>query len=81
MRPRRTVDSTNVFRLEGGNEDNDLWVARGTSEQGDVILSVWEPTHEERAQIAAGGNVELVVWGIGHPPVAIHVTDVALGKP
>lgn len=82
MKPRRTHRSTNVFVLEGGNEDNDLWVMEtfdSEQPQTPVTLSVWEPTDAERARIAAGENIELAVWG-GQPPVALQVTDAPLGK-
>lgn len=82
MKPRRTHQSNRVYRLAGGNEDNDLWVMETFASDEPtrrVILSVWEPTAEERARIAAGENIELAVWG-GQPPVAIGVTDVPLGK-
>lgn len=79
MKPRRTPHSNKVFRLDGGNEDNDLWVEATTSEQGPCIRSVWELTDEERAKVAAGENVYLVVWGTVTPPVAIGVTDDPLG--
>jgi hypothetical protein len=82
MKPRRTHDSNRVYRLAGGNEDNDLWVMETFDSENPatpVVLSVWEPTDVERARIAAGDNVELAVWG-GQPPVAMHVTDVPLGK-
>lgn len=81
MKPRRTWRSDTVFRLPGGNEDNDLWVERRADETGRPVLeSVWEPTPEEREAIARGDNVYLLVWG-GQPPVALGVTDVPLGKP
>lgn len=80
MKPRRTHRSTTVFRLEGGNEDNDLWVEPCEDDGTPVLSSVWEPSPAERAKIAAGENVELLVWG-GQPPVALSVTDVPLGKP
>lgn len=82
MKPRRTHDSNRVYRLAGGNEDNDLWVMETFDSENPavtVILSVWEPTDAERALIAAGANVELAVWG-GQPPVAVQVTEVPLGK-
>lgn len=81
MKPRRTHRSDTVFRLPGGTEDNDLWVERRVDESNFPVLeSVWEPTDEERAAIAEGQNVYLLVWGGGHPPVALGVTDVPLGK-
>jgi hypothetical protein len=81
MKPRRTYFSERVLGLPGGNEDNDLWVDLTADEDDNpVIRSVWEPTLEEREKIAAGQNVYLLVWGTMHPPVAIGVTQVPLGK-
>lgn len=83
MKPRRTHASNCVFYLDGGTEDNDLWIERTfSSEDPDVpvFASVWELTDAERAEVAAGANIELCVFGI-HPPVALQTTTVALGKP
>jgi hypothetical protein len=81
MRPRRTVISTRVFRLAGGTEDNDLWVTDyGPDEGGPVIGSTWELSDTERAAIASGANVELLVWGSAQPPVALRLSTYALGK-
>ncbi len=74
MRPRRTVETHVVFALPGGNEDNDLWVKRGTDRQP-WIESFWELTDEERQAVADGGAVVLRTWGTGHPPVALYVGD------
>jgi hypothetical protein len=82
MRPRRTHDSNCVFSLEGGTEDNDLWLRKVRDQDGGIVLcSCWVPTDDERAQIAAGANVELIVWGEGHPPVAMRVVTYPLGAP
>lgn len=78
MKPRRTHTSNQVYRLAGGNEDNDLWVH--IDEAQSTVSSVWELTAEDRALIAAGANVQLTVWG-GQPPVAMRVVDTPLGKP
>lgn len=81
MKPRRTPSMNGVLRLAGGNEDNDLWYRSTEDTQGAHVFSTtWEPTPEERAAIADGANVELLVWGTGHPPVAMAVTDEPLGK-
>jgi hypothetical protein len=81
MKPRRTVLSDTVFRLAGGTEDNDLWLFCDTDADGAPLLrSCWVPTDEERRAIADGGNVELIVWGAGHPPVAMGVVHYPLGK-
>lgn len=76
MLPVNTPDSNFLFVLEGGDESNDLPVERTRdADEQPVIRSVWGLTDEERAAIAAGANVYLVVWGMGHPPVALGVTD------
>ena len=81
MRPRRTHESNNVFRLLGGTEDNDLWVRVDTDSEGfPIVRSCWVPTDEERQAIADGANVELCVWGQGHPPVSMGVVRYPLGK-
>ena len=81
MKARRTHQTTRVFRLPGGTEDNDLWVYDLTDETGyHVIASVWEPSEEERQKIASGWNVRLFVWGDGIPPFAMDTTDEPLGK-
>lgn len=87
MRSRRTRSSNGVFRLGGGTEDNDLHVQRveAAVELGfdpndpcadmPAIRSVWEPRPEERAALACGANIELVVVGTEQPPVSINTTD------
>jgi hypothetical protein len=81
VKPRRTHNSNKVFVLEDGNEDSDLWTELALTEEGDpVIISVWEPSDDERRRVADGENVALVVWGRMHPPVMVTVTDDPLGK-
>ncbi len=78
MQPRRTHRSTNVYELEGGNEDNSLWVH--IDQTAGTVSSVWELTDDERTAIADGFNVQLTVWG-GQPPVAMRLVNTPLGKP
>ena len=73
MRPRRVPTSTSVFRLAGGNEDNDLWVRKGSTDGDPWIESVWELDEDERAAVAAGGTIELRTYGAGTPPVSLAV--------
>lgn len=73
MKPRRTPQTDVVFSLVGGNEDNDLWVRRGSTDGQPWIESVWELDDDERATIAAGGTIELRVWGAGTPPVSLAI--------
>ena len=81
MRPRRTLTSTHVFELAGGNEDNSLWLTavEGGPGEGTQLVSVWELTAAEREAIAAGANIELRVWGTGHPPVLLRTTTDPVG--
>lgn len=83
MKPRRTHTSDKVFRLAGGTEDNDLWVTTYDDEEDDTppaLGSTWELNEDDRAAIAAGANLELVVWGTGHPPVTLRISPYALGR-
>ena len=81
LKPRRTWVSNAVFRLPGGNEDNDLWLYRSVDEDGVVLLrSCWVPTDEQRQAIADGANIELLVWGREHPPVSVGICTYPLGK-
>lgn len=82
MKPRRTIHSDMVLSLPGGTEDNDLWAQRDQYVDGSpLIRSCWVPTDDERRAIAAGANIELIVWGIRHPPVAMDVVDHPLRGP
>lgn len=69
MKPIRTPDSNTVFALPGGNEDNYLYAQNIV----DGIRSVWEPTPEERALIAGGASIVLVIFGALVPPVGMTV--------
>lgn len=80
LQPRRTHLSNVVFSLPGGNEDNDLWLWREQGPDGTRLRSTWVPTDEQRQAIADGANLELIVWGAGHPPVAIALCNYPLGK-
>lgn len=40
-----------------------------------VMQSKWVPSREERAAIAAGGDVIVTVWGTMHPPIDVEVSD------
>lgn len=73
MRPRKTPTSNLVFTLPDGNEDNDLHCERSDMGGKPVTISVWELDDEERGLLQNGGTIELIVWGTGHPPVALGV--------
>lgn len=89
MRAIRTPSTTGTFELVGGGPERGLPFRHGPSagaarivEAGDpcyhmpFVATVWEPTHEERAHLAIGRNVELVLLTAGPvPPLSVAVTD------
>jgi hypothetical protein len=78
VKPIKTPHTTTMFKLVGGGPENDLPVEQGFNggkEDEPVLRSTWELTDEERRIIAEGGMIELVIFGVGTPPVAIHVVD------
>jgi len=81
MRPRRTYESDSTLDLPGGNEDNSLWFQHAVDgEDGHVFVSTWVPTEEERQLIIEGWNIELRIYGKGHPPVSMGLNEQRLGK-
>lgn len=75
MKPVRTKHTNQVFKLSGGTEENDLPVERVINRDGSITLrSTWVLNEYERQAIADGGNIDLVVWGAGHPPVELNTT-------
>ena len=69
MRPVRTPESTTVYTLPGGNEDNYLYA----EDIAEGVKSVWAPTPDERALIAGGARIVLVIFGSLVPPVALTI--------
>ena len=74
MKPIRTPSTNTTYVLPGGNEDNFL-PAEHLDEEG-IVKSVWTATPEERALIAGGARIVLLIWGGLVPPVGL-----ALEKP
>lgn len=84
LMPRRFHSANKVWALEGGNEDNDLWAMNHEVDDAVVgqvpaVTSVFVPTDEQRAAIAAGENIALTVLG-GQPPVMVRLTDEPIGR-
>lgn len=77
MNPVKTKKTTTIFKLDGGTEENDLpvEVAEADGSEVKVFISTWEPSIKEREEIFLGKNVELIVWGTGHPPVEVRVEE------
>lgn len=69
MNPIKFGEANHVYR--GPTPDvGDLWCY--IPEPG-MVCTVWELTDEERALIAAGGRIELVIHNEPIPPVALGV--------
>lgn len=71
--------------MEGGTEDNDLWAHFVPQEAKghlvvNVLATVWVPTDEERARIAAGSNIRLLMMARRPQPVEMDLTDEPIGK-
>lgn len=65
-----------TFKLPGGTTANDLPVEVTTdAEENPVLLTTWQLDDEERARVARGEPIELLVWGSGHPPVTVRVAE------
>jgi hypothetical protein len=78
MNPIKHPSATHCFKApidwdaEKNGPCDDLWITR----VADVLLSVWRPTDEERAAIAAGADLGLWVYGSSHPAVSIGTVPV-----
>jgi len=70
VRAIRTPESTSIYTLPGGNEDNYLYVQQTV---GGEIHSIWEPTDAERLLLAGGGRVRLTIIGALVPPLILSV--------
>jgi ABC-type sugar transport system substrate-binding protein len=77
VKPARSEDADICLSLPGGTRENDLWV-EATVDEGEqtVLVSTWDLSPEEVDAIVEGAKVRLVVWGQGHPPVALGVEGV-----
>lgn len=88
MRAVRTRTSNRRYELSGGTDANVLPArvgdhagADGIVAPGDptyhlpYLLTTWVPSDDERAAIAVGRNLELVILGGSLPPLALGVTD------
>lgn len=73
MIPVRTRASNFVY-LGPTPDIGDAWVERRPAER--AVMLTWKPSEEERAAIAAGGLVELGIYGMEPiPPVSVNVSE------
>lgn len=65
--------ATHRFRGPLGSGMTPLYVESRVEDAEPVLVSYWQPTEEEIANILAGGVVALSILGGGQPPVRIGV--------
>lgn len=68
MTPLKFDGFNAVYRPVDGGPQMDLPAKR----DGDVVVTRWQPTHEELQVLYSGGAVELKVYG-GQPAVEVGV--------
>jgi hypothetical protein len=74
MRPVETPFTNVTLTLPDGTEENDLPAERAVDGLNRAcFITTWKPDAFELAQLRRGAAVRLVVWGEGHPPVALSV--------
>lgn len=77
MKPIKPSNSNFTYTAPLGMDNcEDLHVHVQHQDGYRIISSVWEPSPEERALIARGGNIQLNVFGDSHPVVSLQ----ALGE-
>jgi hypothetical protein len=77
VNPIRTPISTSVELGVPGTDVAPLpsWREFDARRGATVVASIWEPTPEERAAIAAGANLMLAIWQDPIPPVSLSVVQ------
>lgn len=76
MKPIYTHHTNATYTLPGGNESNNLPINKTVSADGKkILISTWQLDDSERELISKKGVIELIIWGEGHPPVALAVVD------
>jgi hypothetical protein len=76
MTPINTTLTTDVLGAPAGWEvaSNGECAGLPVVTDGRGFSSFWRPSQAELAALNAGGMLQLVIFGGGHPPVALHVT-------
>lgn len=61
---------------EGDDRCNALAIRDVATEQGNFMVSAWEPSVEEMQAMINGASVQLWIRGVAHPVVALKVEGV-----
>jgi len=73
MQPLRIEHATRIL-AEDQDEYFVLAIRDLPTEEGNAMVSKWEPTPLELAHLNAGGAVMLTIMGEVHPPVMVSTT-------
>jgi hypothetical protein len=74
MEPVQTDFTNCIFKLPGGGPETDLPVEKNIDVEGrDVLISTWELSDEDLKQLQEVRKLDLIIWGKGHPPVALAI--------
>lgn len=78
MLVQRIEGTTKIFGAPADWKDDGsscvgLPVKEVETEQGQFMVSAWEPTPDELKALNEGASVQLWVRGVGHPVVALMV--------
>jgi hypothetical protein len=77
VRPTKFRTANFVMKAPKGateEECGDLWVERGTDDQGRYLAAVYEFTDEEREAIAGGARLVVRLAGVSMPPIALGLS-------
>jgi hypothetical protein len=70
------AEANRTFTKPAGATDEQCGSLR-VYDNGEQLLSMWQPDEKERRDLTEGGSVLLWVTGAGHPPVALSVAPAA----
>lgn len=81
MKPTQQATNNGILRAPEGMDVFALPVTRMLFADGtEAVASYWRPNEHERALLAAGAPVRLLVIGVTHPPLQIGVSGDGFGK-
>lgn len=74
MRGSKFPQATRALRAPKGQNEDDC-VPLYVYQDGELVISRWELDDDDRARIAAGGPIWLLVRGVTMPPSAMTTVD------
>lgn len=77
LKPINTIHTTHVLKspIDWDEDLQGECIDLPSFYEDGAYYSVWELTDADRAVIAAGGNIQLGVYGRSHPPVSVNIIE------